>query len=690
MSEKAGSGSPSAAFPARSSGWVWFPVVTGAAFVLRLIHLLQLRQSDPLFLSPQMDSLYHHEWALAIAAGREFIADAFFRAPLYPYFLGFLYKLFGANLLLVRIVQSLMGSVACGLVYLLARRLLRPQAAGLKPQAANPKSGLHPSSFISHPAEAVPLVSGLVMAAYPLAIWFDGELLLEGLLTFLLLLGFVLLLRSRDSDRHWWLPGIVFGLAAITRPNVLAFLALLPVWLLLEGKGFTGSRVRGFGSQTRTPEPRNPRTLRRLLLVWGAAALVVLPVTIRNYVVSGQIVPIAWQAGTNFYIGNSPVSDGVTAIVPGTRGSWWGGYDDVKRLAEEAEGRPLKGAEIDRYWLGRGVEFWRRQPGKALGLLLRKTFLWFAGHEASNDRDLYAVKRYSFINYLFFSSRWLKFPFGVLLPLALAGVWFWRSRWRRLLPLYLFAGAYSASFIAFFVCSRYRMPLVPFAAVFAAMGLTGLIGHVARRERGIVLGIALAAFLLLNANFAGAGRQVGRGQNHVAAAVGLHGQGRDAEALVEVRQALKLDSARSALSLEAALLSNLGDLAAAERAARAAVRLYPSDTDAYEALAGVLATAGQLDSAAAYFELVRSRAPHSIHAWNSLGNIALSRRDYAGARHYYEGALRIRPTFVQAVFGIGLCAYYEGNGAEARARWEEVLRLDPSFSRAREGLEKLK
>jgi 4-amino-4-deoxy-L-arabinose transferase-like glycosyltransferase len=657
------------------SGRVGFAVVVVVAFVLRLIHLLQLRQSDPLFLSPQMDSLYHHEWALAIAAGREFIADAFFRAPLYPYFLGLLYKLLGANLLVVRIVQSFIGSITCGLVYLLARRLLRPQAASFKPQASSHKPqaaarfGVHPSSFLLHSSDLVPRVAGLVMAAYPLAIWFDGELLLEGLLTFLLLLGFVLLFWSRDTDRWWWLPGIAFGLAAITRPNVLAFLALLPVWLLLEYR-------RG--------------AWKRLVQVWGLAALVVLPVTIRNYVVSGQVVPIAWQAGTNFYIGNSPVSDGVTAIVPGTRGSWWGGYDDVKRLAEEAVGRPLKGAEIDRYWLGRGVEFWLRQPGKALGLLLRKTFLWFAGHEASNDRDLYAVKRYSFINYLFFNTKLLKFPFGVVLPLALAGVWLWRGRWRRLLPLYLFAGAYSVSFIVFFVCSRYRMPLVPIATILAAIGLKVLLGSVSRRERTPAVIVGLAAFLLLNANLAGAGRQVGRDQNLIAAAVGLHGQGRDAEALAEVRKALKLDSARSALSLEAALLSNLGDAAGAERAARAAVRLYPSDADAYDALGGVLATAGRLDSAAVYFEIVRSRAPHSIHAWNSLGNIALTRGDYARARYYYEGALKLRPTFVQAVFGIGLCAYHEGRTTEARARWEEALRLDPSFSRAREGLERLK
>jgi hypothetical protein len=347
---------------AQGSPLLWFLIISAVAFLLRLIHLLELRHNDPLFLSPQMDALYHHQWALAIAAGKEFIADAYFRAPLYPHFLGLVYKLFSANQMVVRIIQSLIGSATCGLTYLLARRLVE------KHQIPNPKSQTstkvsNPKSAIcNRPAEGFARAAGFVMAAYPLAIWYDGELQLEGLLTFLLMLGFVLLYRSRDTDRQWWLPGIVFGLASLARPNVLVFLAVLPVWLFLE---------RG---RIRPTCPTRRTALARLALVWGAVALVILPVTIRNYVASRQFVPIAWQAGTNFYIGNSPQSDGMTAILPGTRGSWWGGFDDVKRLAEQAMGRPLTGAEIDRYWLGKGLEFWRQQPGKALGLLARKAF----------------------------------------------------------------------------------------------------------------------------------------------------------------------------------------------------------------------------------------------------------------------------------------------------------------------------
>jgi tetratricopeptide (TPR) repeat protein len=676
---------------------LYYFVIAGVAFLLRLIHILQLRQNDPLFFSPQMDALYHHEWALAIAACRQFINDAYFRAPLYPYFLGLLYKVFGANLLLVRLVQALIGSAGCGLVYLLVRRLLvQPQGASSKPQASQ-KADTHHSSLITHHSASVPLIAGLVMAVYPLAIWYDSELMLEGMLTFVVLLGFVLLLRSRDADRQWWLPGLAFGLAAIIRPNLLVFIVVLPVWLLLEAKGFKGSRVPGFGSETSpvrqgpprpTPGPVNPRTLRRVLLLWGAAALVILPVTIRNYVVSRQFVPIAWQAGTNFVIGNNPASDGVSAIVPGTRGSWWGGYDDVKRLAEEALGRQLKGAEIDRYWMAKGLEFWRKQPGKALGLLLRKTFLWFAGFEVGNETDLYAVKRYSFINYFLFSSRYLKVPFGILLPLALAGVWLLRREWRRFLPLYLFIGAYSLSFIFFFVTSRYRTPMVPLVAILAAAGIMGLVRPI--RGRGIAAIIAVAGFFLLNANVGVAGRVSSPDQSHFATALGLHQQKRDDEALRELRMALRYDSATNVLSFEATLLQRMGDVTGAERSARAATRLHPNDADAWGTLGYVFATTNRLDSAVRYYDVALQVNPYSLQAWVNRGNVALNTRKFAEARHYYEGALKVRPTHAEAIFYLGMCDYYEGRKAEAQARWQQALKLDPTLARARQALEQLK
>ncbi len=641
--------SPAPGFGPRA--WQWFAIVAAVAFALRLAYLVQARASDPLFLSPGMDALYHHRWALAIGAGTEFIHDAFFRAPLYPYFLALVYKLTGVDLFWTRVVQAVIGSASCGLTYLLARRLLGLRGAGLGPRTR----------------EVAARVSGLVMAAYPLAIYFDGELLIPGLLVFLLLLGLVLLMRAWDSDRGWWLPGLVFGLAVITRPNVLAFLAALAVWFFLAFRG---------------------RAWKRLGLFFGAVLLVVLPVTVRNYVKSRTIVPVAWQAGTNFYIGNNPEADGVTAILPGTRASWWGGFNDVRRLAEEAAGRPLKGAEIDRYWMSRGFEFWRQHPGKAMGLVARKLWLLASGHEVSNNRDIYFFKRYSFLNPLVFSTGVFKFPFGLLLPLALVGLWFFR-RVRRRVPVYLFLAAYGLSFVPFFVTARFRMPLVPLFVIMAAYGVIRL-WQDRTRKPVIPIGILAGSLLLFNVNLAGVGRDADPAQNHYTIATGLREQGKLEPALAALQRALACDSASNVLILQSGILRDQGRLEQAKQAALAAVRVEPGSPDPLGALGNVYGAAQQLDSARVCFERVVELDPYSVQAWNNLGNIALGRNEFARARGYYEQALSLDPVFTTALFHLGLVDYYEGNKQLARARWRKVLGLDPTHPTAGRALNQLR
>ncbi len=637
---------------------MWFTAVALAGFVVRLVYVLQARTNDPLFFHPQMDALYHHQWALAISAGVEFINDAFFRAPLYPYFLALLYKLTGTDLVWTRILQALLGSATCGLVYLLARRICRGGQGKKRRESLGLNAGM---------GERVARASGLVMAGYPLAVYFDAELLIPVLLVFLVLLGMVLLYRSMDQDRQWYLPGLAFGLAAIARPNALAFVAGLVVWLSLRYRS---------------------RALKRMPVLVGAVALVILPVAVRNYIVSRQFVPIAWQAGTNFYIGNNPESDGMTAILPGTRASWRGGYNDVKAQAEAALGRRLRGGEIDRYWLNRGLEFWRERPSQGIRLLLRKLLILTGGAEVSNNRDIYFFKRFTWLDWLVLRTTWLKFPFGLLLPLALVGVVLtWRSR-ERLLPIYVFVASYGFSFVLFFVTARFRMGLIPPLIVLAACGAAELWRS---RGRRLVLGLLVFVFVFVYANAPLI--DVGRAdpaQNHFAVAEALYKTGKSSAALAELRQGLQQDSAYNLLTLEASLLIALGRPDKAGQAARAAVRREPGMPDGFGTLGNVFAAIGELDSAEVCFQKAIALDPYSARGWNNLGNIALSRGDLGQARSCYVRALAIDPVFVPAHFHLGLVDYYEGSKSEAHERWREVLRLDPNHTKAHEALDQLR
>src|SRR5262245_18636399 len=85
--------------------WADGVAISVAALLLRLAHLLSLRPL-PTFTHYVMDEAYHDAWARRIASG-DWLGgpEAFFRAPLYPYLLGLVYRLFGTGGTAPRVAQ---------------------------------------------------------------------------------------------------------------------------------------------------------------------------------------------------------------------------------------------------------------------------------------------------------------------------------------------------------------------------------------------------------------------------------------------------------------------------------------------------------------------------------------------------------------------------------------------------------
>ena len=96
----------------------------------RVVHLVQI-QDSPLIGAPILDEKVHHEWATLFAAGEPWSVDRasgeplpYFRAPLYVWFLGTVYRVAGVDPALApRLVQGVLGALACGMVFLLGQRL---------------------------------------------------------------------------------------------------------------------------------------------------------------------------------------------------------------------------------------------------------------------------------------------------------------------------------------------------------------------------------------------------------------------------------------------------------------------------------------------------------------------------------------------------------------------------------------
>ncbi|MEO8167804.1 MAG: glycosyltransferase family 39 protein [bacterium] len=163
---------------------------------LRIVYFFQVR-NNPFLNHPRLDALFHDLWGLSIAHGN-FVGDqVFFRAPLYPYILGFIYWIFGHEYLMVRIVQHLLGIASVVLVYQIGKRWFDTRTA---------------------------LLAAFLTAVNPMLLYFEGQLLFESFLTFLILLWLFVLSMAiiRRKLLYWFLAGIVLGLLAITRPPVLA------------------------------------------------------------------------------------------------------------------------------------------------------------------------------------------------------------------------------------------------------------------------------------------------------------------------------------------------------------------------------------------------------------------------------------------------------------------------------------
>ena len=94
------------------------------AFLVRLIYILEFKNT-PFMDCLTVDSLYYSDWAKRIAAGEILPANAFEMTPLYAYLLAFFYKASSTDLFLVRLLQILIGSASCLLIYSITGTILK-------------------------------------------------------------------------------------------------------------------------------------------------------------------------------------------------------------------------------------------------------------------------------------------------------------------------------------------------------------------------------------------------------------------------------------------------------------------------------------------------------------------------------------------------------------------------------------
>lgn len=564
---------------ARRARWILVAIVA-VAFVVRVVYVLQSRAS-PLFDAPQMDALYHVEWARALVRGENFQPGPFFRAPGYPWFLAALTRVFGDDLLAPRLVQAAIGAASCALVYAVGAR------------AFDRRTGL---------------VAAAIASVYAMLVYFDGELLLPVLEVPTCLVAILCALRYADRPTAHgaaW-TGIALGVAAIVRPNVLLWGVALAVWFVVRGGTPLAARVRHVAS-------------------YGLATLAtILPLTAYNAFAAKDAVLISTQGGVNFWIGNNPTSDGSTAIAPGTRPDWWGGFEDTIAQAEAAEGRALRPSEVSRHYASRAWNWIASEPAAALRHQLWKLRLYWTDHELGNNQEEWFMAReFGPI------TRFLPMGFGVVAPLGLLGLALSARRWRGLGPAWIFVPTWCASVVAFFVCARFRIPMMPVLGVFAAHAVVVVwlaIRARAWKRTAAAVGIAVVLAALVQAVPAAVDRTPAKGLWSLGVWSSQQG---DLDAAEEYLARSIAANPRFALSRQDLGIVHLrrSRTADALREFEEALRISPRTVGALRGRVDALLAANRMSDAAAAARDYARAAPLLFDAQYSLGRALVAAGD---------------------------------------------------------------
>ncbi len=420
--------------------------ITILAAILRIAFLVALKSNWPGWGSPTIDALYHHIWALQIAGGDILGGGPYFRAPLYPILLGLQYAIFGVNFTAVTLIQHLIGITAIPLTYIIAKRFFNPT--------------------IAYIAAGLVSINGIL-------IYFESQLLLDFLCVVLMLLLILTLEYSYRKKKLivFILPGIVTGLYAITRPNILAVIPLIIFWLfMLE-----------FDYKTKV------KTSIMFLL---GVLLFVVPITVRNIAVGDDFVIVASQGGVNFYIGNNEQADGYTALLPGFGHTWQ--YSDAEYETAGALGvKPdkVKPSQVSSYYFDKSFKYIIKHPGHFIKLIIKKLYMFWNYFEISNNNNLYFLTGYIGISFI------PMFLFVIISPLGLVGtiLCFFKERRYWIFPLIIFG--YMATIVAFFVTGRFRIPLIPLLTIMSSYTIHEI--YLAIKRANIKRAVAIGVSVLL-------------------------------------------------------------------------------------------------------------------------------------------------------------------------------------------------
>ena len=616
------------------------------AAALRFWYLTEVMEA-PDFASLRQDMSVQDYQARAMLSGDwtvpedrsdpEIPTTPYYRPPGYSYLLAVIYFFSDGSYLAPRLFNILLGLLSILLMAWLARTLFN---------------------------KSISIITAILMTLYWGFIYYEGEVNDPAVFVFLLPCLLLTLHQWGIKRLARWaaLAGIITGCYALMRPNILLYGPIMAAWmLLLEWR--SGNLMR---------------TWRSWAALAGATALIIAPVTIRNYLVSGEFVPISTYFGENLLIGNSEYSDGYTSWTPylqeleGTgQFSVWEYANIVHGLGREVGDENLRHSEASRIFTKKALDWISNNKLATLRLALKKAVLFWSPWEITENKVVHYEKmHYLPIKYMLgFPCLFALFLCGMVLMLK---DWSFRtlsptdiaereipntnvSTGDMLLLIYGLLLSYYASFFLFFVNARARHPITGLMALVAAYGLYRFWQAWQQKEKTKIVAMVLLLSVCFGLAFwepypytpdkarwhyARADSWLRTGETDKAA--------EEAEAMLNEAYsyympfrlghafAAKGRNALAARLLEKALSPNPDD------------QPTPYRQDIYFHVGAALAADGQLEAAREAFEEALKLNPDDARAHNDLSVLLEKEGLYEEALAHYRHAVQVRPEFALA------------------------------------------
>lgn len=290
-----------------------------------------------------------------LIAGRGFVSypaypPELYRTPLYPLIGAGIKLVFGGGFLPIIVAQVLMDILTCIVIYTI---------------------GLMIFNF------KVGIISAAIAGVYPLSVYYASRVINETLFTLqisLILLTFLFIWRKPHLKGPYLLEGIMFGLATLCKPYIMAFVLFLggAVWL---------------------KENLSSKIFLRLVLMVLAMVAVISPWTIRNYLVTGDFVPVATGLGYNMWLGNRVESEGREDHE--LEGKVLASYREERdRIVNEngGMGNAFFDVRLDRRFIEKAIDNFISQPLPTIKLMLWKPVrLWYDVFHLKNKKYQWIV-----------------------------------------------------------------------------------------------------------------------------------------------------------------------------------------------------------------------------------------------------------------------------------------------------------